>query len=169
VCINKMDTIDWDSDEYHKTVDDFTKKIKRFRFKHIMFIPISAYHGDNIIDKYDNDIASCSFMDALTNITIEPKRNKQIELTKKLVKGKFLFYQIDSLITNGFICKVHTKDQVYDGTIIKLRNGNFPFVTEDNSNGKLIDVILKVDTEEHIDSNIVLRNGNNTIAIGVIA
>ena len=40
VCVNKMDTINWDKEEYYHIINDFNKKIKRYRFKDVIFVPI---------------------------------------------------------------------------------------------------------------------------------
>ena len=41
-------------------------------------------------------------------------------------------------------------------------------MTKDSSRGKIVDVILKLNTDEPINKSIILRDGNNTIAIGII-
>jgi elongation factor 1-alpha len=58
VCINKMDdkSVNWDQkryDEIKKEVSDYLKKIG-YNPEKIHFIPISGWHGDNMIEKSEN-------------------------------------------------------------------------------------------------------------------
>merc|ERR1711935_1263157 len=58
VCINKMDdkSVNYSEDRYKeikKEVGDYLKKVGYFPEK-IHFIPISGWHGDNMIDRSDN-------------------------------------------------------------------------------------------------------------------
>ena len=168
ICVNKMDTINWDKDEYNNVVIDFTKKIKKYQFKHVIFVPISAYYGDNIMNRYNNSLVTCSFIEALNSIDIVQQKTKLIQPKNNTVRGKCLFYCVNNLITNGYVCKLHTKDQLFDAEFVKIKNDKLPFITQNNSQGKVIDGILKLNTCEPINSNIILRDGNQTIAIGII-
>jgi len=58
VCINKMDdkSVEWSQkryDEIKKEVSDYLKKIG-YNPEKIHFIPISGWHGDNMLEKSDN-------------------------------------------------------------------------------------------------------------------
>jgi len=58
VCINKMDekTVNYAEDRYEeikKEVSDYLKKIGYVPSK-VPFIPISGWHGDNLIDRSTN-------------------------------------------------------------------------------------------------------------------
>jgi elongation factor 1-alpha len=58
VCINKMDdkSVNWDQkryDEIKREVSDYLKKIG-YNPDKIHFIPISGWHGDNMIERSDN-------------------------------------------------------------------------------------------------------------------
>jgi len=58
VCTNKMDdkSVNWDQkryDEIKKEVSDYLKKIG-YNPEKIPFIPISGWHGDNMVEKSDN-------------------------------------------------------------------------------------------------------------------
>ena len=184
VCINKMDTIEWNRDTYNFIVNDFSKKIKKYRFKEVIFVPISAYNQENIIVKYDNYLAHKSLMDTLIEMHeslnhmnhlnhLNHLNHKEIKLNDNYARGKFIFYHIDNLITTGYKCKLHTKDKLYDCTIFKIFS--LQYITQLNSQNKLIDITIKisdVNNESHaIDTlssqHIILRNGNNTIAIGI--
>ena len=168
VCVNKMDTINWDNDEYNRIITDFTKKIKKFRFKHMMFVPISAYCGNNVMKRYNNPLVDCSLIEALDSINIVPRKTKLIQPIDNKINGRFFFYHIENLITTGYVCKLHTNDKLYDAEFVELKNDKLPFVTQNNSQGKLINIILKLNTNNVIDTNVILRDGNQTIAIGVL-
>jgi elongation factor 1-alpha len=81
VCINKMDdkSVNWDQkryDEIKKEVSDYLKKIG-YNPEKIHFIPISGWHGDNMIEKSDNMkwYTGPCLIDALDNLD-QPKRPK---------------------------------------------------------------------------------------------
>lgn len=54
VCINKMDLVDYDRLVYDKIVEDYQSFSSKLNVKDIRFIPISALHGDNVVDKSQN-------------------------------------------------------------------------------------------------------------------
>jgi elongation factor 1-alpha len=81
VCINKMDdkSVNWDQkryDEIKKEVSDYLKKIG-YNPEKIHFIPISGWHGDNMIEKSENMkwYTGPCLIDALDNLD-QPKRPK---------------------------------------------------------------------------------------------
>jgi bifunctional enzyme CysN/CysC len=51
VCVNKMDLVDYDPDAYQAVVDEFTEFARRLEITDLTFIPISALHGDNVVDR----------------------------------------------------------------------------------------------------------------------
>ncbi len=52
LCVNKMDLVDWDEEVYNGIVRDFKKFASRLdNIVEMTFIPISALHGDNVVDK----------------------------------------------------------------------------------------------------------------------
>lgn len=53
VCVNKMDLVDYDEEVYNRIVADFKEFASRLDVSDIKFIPISALHGDNVVDKSD--------------------------------------------------------------------------------------------------------------------
>src|SRR5690554_6963687 len=55
VAVNKMDLIDFNQEKYEEIVSDFQDLIKDSNYKNqnITFIPVSALHGDNVVDKSD--------------------------------------------------------------------------------------------------------------------
>jgi len=58
VCINKMDdkSVMWDQKRYNEIKDEMTKFLQKVGYKTdtIPFVPISGWHGDNMIEKSSN-------------------------------------------------------------------------------------------------------------------
>ncbi len=53
VCVNKMDLVDFSEDVFNKIVAQYSEFASRLEVADIKFIPISALHGDNVVDKSD--------------------------------------------------------------------------------------------------------------------
>lgn len=51
VCINKMDLVDYDQDSYDKIVADYKAFASKLDVQDIQFVPISALHGDNVVNR----------------------------------------------------------------------------------------------------------------------
>jgi sulfate adenylyltransferase large subunit len=51
VCVNKMDLVDWDEAVFERIVDEVTDWSARLGIPDVTFIPISALHGDNVVDR----------------------------------------------------------------------------------------------------------------------
>ena len=54
VAVNKMDLVDYREEVFDKIVTEFTEFSSRLNVPHIDFIPISALHGDNIVEASKN-------------------------------------------------------------------------------------------------------------------
>ena len=54
VCINKMDLISYNQQEFEKIKSDFESFASKLEIKDIHFIPISALKGDNVVKRSDN-------------------------------------------------------------------------------------------------------------------
>jgi sulfate adenylyltransferase subunit 1 len=51
LCVNKMDLVDWSQAVFDDIVKKFSEFASRLEVPDIKFIPISALHGDNVVDK----------------------------------------------------------------------------------------------------------------------
>ncbi len=51
VCINKMDLVDFSEERYNEIHDQFESFAAKLDIKDFHFIPISALHGDNVVDR----------------------------------------------------------------------------------------------------------------------
>ncbi len=51
VAVNKMDLVDYSEEVFNKIKADYTEVSERLGLKNVDYFPISAFHGDNIVDK----------------------------------------------------------------------------------------------------------------------
>ncbi|MCP4086896.1 MAG: sulfate adenylyltransferase subunit CysN [Actinomycetia bacterium] len=54
VCINKMDLVDYDRDRFEEVKAEFREFAMKLDVTDLTFVPISALHGDNVVDKSAN-------------------------------------------------------------------------------------------------------------------
>ena len=54
VCINKMDLVDFKEEAYNKIKEDFKAFSSKLEIQDIHFVPLSALHGDNVVDRSSN-------------------------------------------------------------------------------------------------------------------
>jgi peptide chain release factor subunit 3 len=173
VVINKMDTIDWNIEEYKKIKESFTKKLNKLSFKTIEFVPISAYNGDNITKLREDASAfevSKSLMDLIATIDYVEPTHITVPLDEThIVSTKFLYYNIPGLITAGLECIVHTKDKEYPATIMGLDNDKKPFITQLTNPKIPIDTIIKFNEKpQEVYTNLVVRISDETIGLARI-
>ena len=77
VAVNKMDLVDFSQDVYNNIVIDYVEVAESLGLKHVMYIPISALNGDNIVEKseklswYEGD----SLLHLLENVHVEYDTN----------------------------------------------------------------------------------------------
>ncbi len=51
VCVNKMDLVGYDEDVFYNILEEVTDWSARLQIPDITFVPISALHGDNVVDR----------------------------------------------------------------------------------------------------------------------
>jgi bifunctional enzyme CysN/CysC len=54
LCVNKMDLVDYDEDRFEEIKAEFRDFAMKLDVGDLTFIPISALHGDNVVDRSDN-------------------------------------------------------------------------------------------------------------------
>ncbi len=54
VCINKMDLADYSEERYNEIIDQYEEFAAKLDVKDVRFIPISALHGDNVVNRGKN-------------------------------------------------------------------------------------------------------------------
>jgi sulfate adenylyltransferase large subunit len=53
VCVNKMDLVDYDEQVFYEILEEVTDWAARLEIPDITFIPISALHGENVVERSD--------------------------------------------------------------------------------------------------------------------
>jgi sulfate adenylyltransferase subunit 1 len=54
VCVNKMDLVGYDKEVYQSIRENFAGFAKKLNVKDFRFVPISALHGDNVVEPSEN-------------------------------------------------------------------------------------------------------------------
>jgi sulfate adenylyltransferase subunit 1 len=77
VCINKMDLVGYDEAVFDQIVDELTDWAARLDIADITFIPMSALHGDNVVDRSQamDWYAGAPLLYHLEHLVIAPDRN----------------------------------------------------------------------------------------------
>ncbi len=77
VCVNKMDLVDFDEEVFYGILDELTDWAARLAVPDITFIPISALHGDNVVERSENMpwYGAAPLLYHLEHVVIAPDRN----------------------------------------------------------------------------------------------
>jgi bifunctional enzyme CysN/CysC len=54
LCVNKMDLVDWDQQRFEELKDEFRQFAAKLEVSDLTFVPVSALHGDNVVDRSAN-------------------------------------------------------------------------------------------------------------------
>ncbi len=54
VCVNKMDLVDYSQDAFNKVVEQYKEFASKLDIQDVRFIPISALHGDNVVNRSEH-------------------------------------------------------------------------------------------------------------------
>lgn len=169
VAINKIDSIGWDEDHgtalgiFNDTKNKIARIIKKLNFKSVNFVPISALNGWNVVHRMRGYESLLDIIEN-TNITkIQLVENNHKDLN--IIRAKCIFMNIKTLITSGFTAVLHSGNTVIDCTIneITTKSGK-PFVT--NKDVDYIDVTIELSRKCNLESYIIIRSSELTIAIG---
>ncbi|HWE10522.1 MAG TPA: sulfate adenylyltransferase subunit CysN [Solirubrobacteraceae bacterium] len=77
VCVNKMDLVGYEEDVFYNILEEMTDWAARLQIPDITFIPISALHGDNVVDRSDamQWYGAAPLLYHLEHVCIAPDRN----------------------------------------------------------------------------------------------
>ena len=77
VCVNKMDLVGYDEDVFYNILEEMTDWAARLQIPDITFIPISALHGDNVVQRSDamQWYGAAPLLYHLEHVVIAPDRN----------------------------------------------------------------------------------------------
>src|SRR5215207_310162 len=54
VCVNKMDLVDWSRERFEEIKAEFRAFAMKLAIQDLSFVPVSALHGDNVVDRSHN-------------------------------------------------------------------------------------------------------------------
>src|SRR5437763_2478799 len=77
VCVNKMDLVDYDEEVFYAILEELTEWTARLQIPDITFIPISALHGDNVVERSTKMqwYGAAPLLYHLEHVVIAPDRN----------------------------------------------------------------------------------------------
>src|SRR5436305_1556292 len=77
VCVNKMDLVRYDEDVFYEILEQMTDWAARLQIPDMTFIPISALHGDNVVDRSPGMqwYGGAPLLYHLEHVVIAPDRN----------------------------------------------------------------------------------------------
>lgn len=178
VAINKMDTIDWNYDEYTMLVTKITKKIKKLYFKHIIFVPISAYNGDNVSERIKKEEFRelPTLIESILSIPKEKKEKIYFDVNeKKCIFTKLIFFNVTNIISKGATYILHSDNKTAEATIVFIKNGNSKYVSANNIKNEqtkkpnnIYTIFQFNDNIDKVTSNLVIRSGDKTIGFAQV-
>ena len=167
ICINKSEFINSTTNSYQTIVNEIKEFYKKLKFEKMIFCPVSAKLDLNVT-KNDSNLVDYSLLDIIKNIKIPKRITQHIKPINGVANAKLIFHKIPKLISKGFSCVLYSLDKSYTVEFDDIKNDNFNFITIFNSKNKIISCILKINTNNHLDQNCLLRYSNMTIAYGVL-
>ncbi|HLH64321.1 MAG TPA: GTP-binding protein, partial [Solirubrobacteraceae bacterium] len=77
VCVNKMDLVSYDEEVFYEILEEVCDWAARLAIPDITFIPISALHGDNVVERSDRMqwYGAAPLLYHLEHVVIAPDRN----------------------------------------------------------------------------------------------
>jgi bifunctional enzyme CysN/CysC len=77
VCVNKMDLVDYDQSVFDRITAEFSGWLAKLDIHDVTFIPISALHGDNVVDRSEKMgwYAGTSLLYHLEHVYVASDRN----------------------------------------------------------------------------------------------
>ncbi len=77
VCVNKMDLVDYDEEVFYGILEELTDWASQLQIPDITFIPISALHGDNVVERSNamQWYGAAPLLYHLEHVVIAPDRN----------------------------------------------------------------------------------------------
>jgi sulfate adenylyltransferase subunit 1 len=78
VAVNKMDLVDWSEAVFNKIKSDFKTFASKLDIADLRFVPISALHGDNVVDRSEHTpwYKGPSMLYVLENVVVNTDTNK---------------------------------------------------------------------------------------------
>jgi len=165
--VNKIDMIGWNMEDHNKAVETYneiklkiSRLIKKLNFKNVEYVPISAFHGWNVVNGLGDEIP---LLNRIENITINNQKSPVTSLD--IFRAKCIFMNIKTLITIGFTAILHSGETTSDCTIadIRTKNSNTYITAKDTD---YIDITIELPEKVDLESYIIIRSNEMTLAIG---
>lgn len=169
VLINKMDFVDWNEEKFKEKVNILEKFLKFINWKNTIFIPVSAFNGNGLMDKktLPDWYKGNSFMECLDEIKpdIEILDEGDKSLASKIAIRLNVINSLDSIISAGYSCVAHIDSNEYPVTFQQIINDKK--ILKSNTRGKCI---ISFDEPIYVAINmkIILRKNDNTIGFGKV-
>lgn len=77
IAVNKMDVVDYSEERFEEICADYKRFSERLRFPDLHYLPLSALHGDNVVDRSENMpwYKGSTLMNFLETVSIASDRN----------------------------------------------------------------------------------------------
>ena len=77
VCVNKMDLVDWSEERFEEIREEFTAFAADLEFDDVLFVPVSALLGDNVVERSENTpwYQGPALLDHLERVEVASDRN----------------------------------------------------------------------------------------------
>jgi sulfate adenylyltransferase subunit 1 len=111
VCVNKMDLVNYREEVFEKIVEDYKAFSSKLEVSDIQFVPISALHGDNVVNRSGNMpwYKGATLMHVLETVHIESDNN-----------------HIDARFPVQYVIRPHTKEHAdFRGYAGRIAGGIF--------------------------------------------
>lgn len=167
VCVNKMDLVDFSEEVFNKIVEDYRKMSAELDLCNVVFIPISAKLGDNVVNKSENMdwYKGKALLDYLETVELPEEANDRMRLPVQYVirpiSSKFPDFRgyagrlAEGSIRPGDKVKVYPSEMTSEITGIRLGDKQLESAVSPES----VDVTLKDDIDISRGDVIVSESG----------
>ena len=176
VCVNKMDLVDYGQEAFDNVKSEFQKFSSKLEIKDVHFIPISALHGDNVVDRSSNMkwYEGSTLMHLLENIhigsdhnhvdcrfpvqyVIRPQSKEHPDYrgySGRIEGGVFKSGDEITVLPSGFTSKIRSID-TFDGEINEAFSPMSVCITlEDNIDISRGDMIVRENNQPNVKQDI---------------
>lgn len=184
VAINKIDAIDYDPEKYEQIKNKINKFSKGLTFEKLVFVPVSAWTGENIISNSTNMkfYDGLPLMDILNEYCIDVIDNGEKENGNKIIKNVIATNMrfLGNLLPTTFhiIASGMTAIMIYNGNehfveIQKIYDNNkkaINFVKNNDMSKKYI-IVFSCQENFEVDDRydkFIIRSGDDFIGFGNI-
>ena len=166
ICINKSEFLNSNDNKYEDIHYKVKNAFKNIKFNTIHILPISAKLNLNISKNDSSKCDKCLF-DILKSIKMHRRESRIIKIIDNCIKCKLFFHEIPKIVTIGYNSILHSGNKIFNVEFTKINN-KLQMITKKNRD--MINCELKINSDDHIDYAILLKNPNNNtiLAYGII-